>query len=58
MGSTLGAENYYPSKQPPQSTQPGYPSVDKRSEYQPTGVNDLLLEVKSGMASVWWQIEL
>jgi len=54
----LGVKNYYnqttilnlsQSNQPPRSTQPGHPSVGRRSEYRPKGGDALRLGVKSDM---------
>ena len=42
--------------QPPRSTQPGHPVVDRRNEYQPQGGDALRLGklgVKAGMVRVW-----
>jgi len=36
-GSTPGAGNSSQSSQPPRSTQPGHPSVDRHIEYRPKG---------------------
>jgi len=48
-GSTPGAGNLSQSNQPPRSTQPGHPSVDRRNEYQPKGGDALLLGVNADM---------
>jgi len=39
--------------QPPRSTQPGHPFVDRRNQYQPKGGDALRLGIKSGMVRLW-----
>ena len=48
-GSTLGVGSLSQFNQPPKSTQPGHPSVGRRSEYQPKGGDALRLGVKADM---------
>ena len=43
------AGNLSQSNQPPRSTQPGHPSVGRRSEYQSKGSDVLRLVVKADM---------